>query len=149
MNKKGFTLIEVITVIVIIALVLAIASPNIFKFSDRANEKALKTKISNLATITEDYVEHNSYDIVDKCGNGSCMCSSFKSTESGYECLFPISILVNLKLYNEPCNKENKDCVCKIADPTDANNADKCLEEKWFRVSFNPNSNIATATLVE
>lgn len=144
MNKKGFTFIEIITVIVIIGLILAIAAPNIFKFRDRTNEKALKTKIDNLATITENYIEKNSNDIVDKCSkHENCICSSFSSNNGTYTCIFSIQNLINLRLYNEP-HKENASC--QIANPTDET---KCLTNNSFSVQINLNSNIAKAAFIE
>ena len=145
MNKKGFTLIEIITVIVIIGLILAIATPNIFKFRQRTNEKALKTKIDNLAAITENYIEKNSYDIVDKCSNSSneCICSSFSSSDGMYICIFAIQNLINLRLYNEPHRDGD---TCSITDPTDDT---KCLTNNSFSVQINLNNNTAHAIFKE
>ena len=152
MNKKGFTLIEVITVLVLIALVLALAAPNIFKFRDRANEKALQSKIDTLATSIENYIENNSNNIVYQCNNhnSNCICSSFSNSGvDTYTCSLKIQTLLDLSLYNETCKKEDKSlCKCKISNPK-SDTVANCLENKYFNITINLNSNTAKATYVE
>ena len=77
MNKKGFTLVEVLTVIVLLSLILGIAVPNITKASKKAKERTLLTKVKNIEKAAvlygqdhrEDfnksggcYIESNHYD---------------------------------------------------------------------------------------
>lgn len=149
MKDKGFTLIEVIVVIALLAIVIAIAAPNIFKFSSNANEKALKSKIDNLAKTAEIYIENNSNDIRYKCQNydSTCICVNFSQNSSNFTCKLKIQTLVNLMLYQEKCTRSNSlNCTCKISNPTDESN---CLENNYFIINYNSNSNVATATFTE
>ena len=152
MKNKGFTLVEIITVIIIIGLLLVVATQNIFKFGERTDEKALKAKIYNLAKITEAYIEQNSNDIIDKCINDSydCVCSYFYAENEtsdeieseDYICIFDIQNLIDLKLYNECQN----DCACLITDPTDDTN---CLTNNSFNIQINTRNNTAYVTFME
>lgn len=54
-NKKGFTLTEILVVIVIIAIVLAIAIPSIIAIRRRINERLLETKKSQILVAAELY----------------------------------------------------------------------------------------------
>ena len=151
MDKKGFTLIEIITVIAIIAIVLVIASPSIFNFKNRANEKALNSKIELLSKNIENYVEKNSNDIIYKCANHDtlCICSSFTTNANGYTCTLKVQKLLDLELYSETCNKQDSsECTCKIVNPTN-NTADYCLENRYFSININPDNNTANATFIE
>ena len=54
MNNKGFTLIEVLAIILILAVIMIIAAPNISKEITKSNEenkKILREKIENAAHI--------------------------------------------------------------------------------------------------
>ena len=144
MNNKGFTLIEVIAVIAILAIVLALAAPNIFKLNDRANEKSYQAKIDNLRSIIELYFENNSNDIVDKCKKSeNCICNNFSGSNSEYSCIFSLQKVLDLNLYKESCTPQNNnDCICKISNPIDEND---CLTTKSFDVTINTASNTAHA----
>ena len=48
MNKKGFTLIEILVVISILGLVAGIVITNVTKYSTKVKEKALNAKIKNI-----------------------------------------------------------------------------------------------------
>ena len=48
MNKRGFTLIEVISVIALLSLIIGLAVPGVMKSSKKAKERTLNTKIKNI-----------------------------------------------------------------------------------------------------
>ena len=59
MNKRGFTLVEVIVVISLLGLVLIITSTNILGGSTKAKEKMLQTKIENIERAAVLYGQDN------------------------------------------------------------------------------------------
>ncbi|MDD3049141.1 MAG: prepilin-type N-terminal cleavage/methylation domain-containing protein [Bacilli bacterium] len=68
-NKKGFTLVEVIVVLVILAILIAIAVPSVMKYIDDANDAKYLAQgraalIATQAELTKDYAD-------DKTLNGS------------------------------------------------------------------------------
>lgn len=68
MNKKGFTLIETIMVIAILALLMLILVPNVITLINKNNIKSchsLEDSIKNAAKI---YVTNNKYQLGFSCG---------------------------------------------------------------------------------
>lgn len=69
-NKKGFTLVEVIVVLVILAIIIALAVPSVMKYIDDANEakylaQARAAYIAADAEITKDYAPDKTIVIAD------------------------------------------------------------------------------------
>ncbi len=59
MNRKGFTLVEIMIVVAIIALLAAIAIPNLLQARITANTAAAKANVRALATAAETYSTAN------------------------------------------------------------------------------------------
>lgn len=55
MNKKGFTLIEILCVIIILAIVTVIVSINVFKSSDNTNTELYCSKIKMIESFASEY----------------------------------------------------------------------------------------------
>ena len=70
MNKKGFTLVEVLVVLAIIALLLLVLVPNVFIMINKNNEKSCNNIINNIESAAKIYVTNNKYDLGFTC-NGS------------------------------------------------------------------------------
>ncbi len=63
MNKKGFTLIEILCVIVLLSLIACVASASILKFSQSSKEKLYCTKMSLIKTAAQNYGYNNEYEL--------------------------------------------------------------------------------------
>ena len=59
MNKKGFTLIEILAVIVLISVIVAIAVPNIRNMNKSVLEKEYNSKIENIKSASVLYAQDN------------------------------------------------------------------------------------------
>jgi type IV pilus assembly protein PilA len=59
MNRKGFTLVEIMIVVAIIALLAAIAIPNLLEARKTANDAAAKANLRTLSTAAETYATAN------------------------------------------------------------------------------------------
>jgi len=58
-NSKGFTLVELMIVVVILAVLASIAIPNFIKLQDRAKEAKVKGAAHTLQLAAEDYAVRN------------------------------------------------------------------------------------------
>ena len=68
-NRKGFTLIELMIVVVILAVLASIAIPNFIKIQDRAKEAKVKGGAHTLQLAAEDFAVRNEGVYSDQAGD--------------------------------------------------------------------------------
>ena len=67
MDRKGFTLVEVLLTIAILALILIIMVPNVFVLVEKNNVKSCENLIKNIESSAKIYVSNNKYNLGIKC----------------------------------------------------------------------------------
>lgn len=67
MNKKGFTLVETILVVAILALLMLVLVPNVISLIGKNNKESCETLKENIVSATKIYVNMNKYDLPIKC----------------------------------------------------------------------------------
>ena len=72
MNRKGFTLIELIAVIVILGIILVIAAPNISNAYKNSKLKSEEIFVDRLSDIIDSYIKINS-DTIDFTADGTAI----------------------------------------------------------------------------
>ena len=70
MNRKGYTLIEVIMVIAIISLLALILSPSSLLVIDKAKENSCEKLKGNIISAAKMYVNDSKYEMNFNCSNG-------------------------------------------------------------------------------
>ena len=143
MNRKGFTLIELIAVIVMISLIMVIVVPNILDIVSESKETSYNTLVKNIVTSSEMYYEECEYgDLSSTTKYGSYACSIDTSSSA---IIIPLSSLANtgfLKVNDtkEVAGKEVKvvlnprnnidisDCQIKIAKVKKTNTDENGIE---------------------
>ena len=68
MNKKGFTLIETIMVIAILALLMLILVPNVISLINKNNIKSCQNLEASIKNAAKVYVANNKYQLGFSCG---------------------------------------------------------------------------------
>lgn len=100
LNKKGFTLVEVLAVVVILGIIMLIAIPNVNKLIMRNKKENCEAMKKNIINATKNYFSDHRYKVsvkTDECTNTNNQASILKINEieltenSG----FPINELEN------------------------------------------------------
>ena len=88
-TQKGFTLIELMIVVVIIGILAAIAIPNFIAMENRAKEGSTKANMHTMQLAAEDYGVQNdgvysaNAEAAAPAGLGSLLPSNFKNPFTG------------------------------------------------------------------
>jgi len=113
MNRKGFTLIEVLAVIVILGVVLVIGSPYILNAYKNSKLKSEEIFVDRLSDVIDSYVKLNSYDIV-FTENGNATKEGQTGTVTIYRGTITVNDIItdNLISSDNFVNAGNKEISC-------------------------------------
>ena len=121
MNEKGFTLVELLAVIVILSLVVVIAATSINSSVNTSKEKILEDRINNITTGAISYVQ-NGKNILNEA---DCAAINAKQHTTYDRCkVYTVQELLNLKaietnekggkIYNPVTNTEMNNDIVKV-----------------------------------
>lgn len=101
MNRRGFTLVELLAVIAILAILSIIAVPNVLKYLNESRIKAMVTQENNISDAANLFV--TDYCSSSKIHDGMCP-ASYENNEEGkkYLCLSSLN-LDTVKYKNKEC----------------------------------------------
>ena len=119
LNKKGFTLVEVLAVIIILSMIIAITVPNVYKLINKGKEDSYVTLKNSFVAAAKNFVSDNRYEI-SVVQTGSCVNNERNVLKIG-ETLLDDNKLTIDKLVNGGYIKKPKD---GIKNPKD----DKVLD---------------------
>lgn len=132
MKKKGFTLVEMIGVIVILALILLLVTPAIMKAATATRQKTYETKIVNIETAAVEYGQDNYRDIIN---NADSVDGVYRTRTVFVKDLVPTYLTKD---------SDNEDGL--VRDPRDNS---KYLDDYTVTIRINPNTRKVTAKFNE
>lgn len=110
MNNKGFTLVEIISVIALLGLVIGICVPSIMNASTNVKKKTLQTKVDSIEKAAILYGQKNREEIskyIDgKDGGGNNLTgTALDNYKKEYKCCFKDETLIKDCYYKEDAIK--------------------------------------------
>lgn len=116
MNKKGFTLVELLAIIVVMGIVAVLVAPNIIKSFKKSKEKSYDILIKNIETAGENYyLECENGDLSDSRKYGNLACSISNNNTS-----VTLENLLNLGILKSSDNND------KVINPKNSKNISNC-----------------------
>ncbi len=113
MNRKGFTLIEVLAVIILLGIVLTIAAPNLINVYKDSKLKSEEIFVERLSQSIDSYIKLNSsYISFESNGNASKEQEGSTYTVSINKGIITIQDIIDDNLIKDYVNAGNKDVAC-------------------------------------
>ncbi len=153
-DKRGFTLVEILTVLVILSILMAVAVPSIMGISKKLKIRGLESKVEAIEEAAVVYAQNNSNKIKAQLG-GSCKqpgshCECEKhdeATNTWKDCKYvftkTVDELIELGAYKTEKGND-LDSTCDVVDPRDAN---YCLDCVLVTIKLDDDYKTATADL--
>jgi len=137
-SKKGFTIVEILAVLIILALLFTIVTPIVSESSKKAREKSFKTKVSTLEAMTTTFGQDNYGLIVAKSATLPCVYS-----ESGTDQFCKIKLKELVPDYIVP---DNEGSTNMIEDPR---NKSLSLDECTMTIKVDKKNRTVSTTFDE
>ena len=125
-EKKGFTIVELLAVIVVLALIIGLAAPNITSSSKAVKEKAYETKVNMIEDAAILYGQDNMQLIIN----------------DGYEMQIQVKDLIS-ENYLEKDNKTEENMI------NDPRNSKKYMDDLYISIKVDKNTRKVTANIIE
>lgn len=139
MNKKGFTLVELLAVIVILGIIIVVVAPSLLDTSKGARKKTYETKIANIETAAVLFGQDNYRKIINGANDGT----DGYALESTEDVIFrTMTISVKDLVPNYLSKDTGEDSEYFVQDPRD--NSD-FLDDYTITIRINPNTRKVTA----
>lgn len=136
--KKGFTLVELLGVIVILAILMVLLVPNVTKTSQGARNKAYSTKMDLIEDSAITFGQDNYRKIIDNADKGTTGYS--KEVKDGVT--YRIQTLMIKDLVPDYVTADSDSSKGLIEDPRENG---KYLDEYVIEIRINPNTRKVTA----
>jgi len=166
LKKNGFTLVEIIAVIIILALIMILVTPNLSNAGQNSRKKIYQTKVEMIEDAAIIYGQDKYRSIIncskakeekDKTGKttiNTSKCISESLEEYGYEeeedtsviyrtVTVTVAFLVNEDYYTPDEEKDEGD---HVINPLDGKTY---LDEKKVKIIINPNTRLVTSEFQE
>lgn len=91
MNRKGFTLVELLMVIILLAIIGIIIIPNMNNIINKSKNRSCESLKKNIISATKIYVNENKYDLGFSCTSSN---NSYKD--------ITLEVLINAGKINSP-----------------------------------------------
>ena len=121
-KRKGFTLVEIMVVVVILGLLAALVIPNVLFQSDEARRTAAATQIKSIESALDLYRLHNGFYPTTEQGLDALVSKPTTNpqpkryTEGGYMKKVPVDPWGNPFIYRSPGEKGTIDIICTGPD---------------------------------
>lgn len=144
MNKKGFSLVELIGVIAVLALIITLIVPIISKSAESSRQKTYETKMESIKKASIEYAEDNYMNLVESGKNSTNNCKNETLNNIPYvTCEIIIKDLIPTYVI---ADREGPDATAKgfLEDPRDTT---KSLDNQKMQIKINLNTRKITSEI--
>lgn len=147
MKKRGFTMVELLAVITVLALIMVIAAPTLINSTDAAKVGAYNTKKKLIESAAITYGQDNYRAITTEKDGTPCTYDTETIGEGEDAVEFAICILKVADLVPEYITADHEDGTYKIEDPRGGE--ERSLDDKEITIKINKNSKKVSASMSE